>query len=441
MRPTLRALIVFLAGMPLSLGAVTLSVRLWTLWLAYLGAALLLLGVDFVLGLPKRRLKIVTALPAQLFIGEPGVARLAITARWRRQATLEVLAELDDDLAPQPTFQVTVKPPEAKGSATAMLEIPLVPRRRGDHGVRILHVRWTGPLGLIERRIALPVNVKVGVVPNLGAVRAIALRMYSDRSFMAGMKVERYLGDGTEFESLREYVPGLDHRAIDWKSSARHRKLLCTEFRAERNHQVILAVDSGQLMAEPVAGVPKLDHAINAAILLGWFCLRTGGRVGLVGFAEKVRAWADPQGGMHTFARLQALSAEIDYHRVETNFTLTIADMSTRIKRRSLIVLFTDFLDTVSAELMIENVSRLARKHLVLFVAVKDPSLDARTLAKPSTLDALHEAVVASDFSRERSVVLERLRRAGAHCIDATPGEFSMQLVNRYIEIKRRELF
>jgi uncharacterized protein (DUF58 family) len=444
MRPTLRALIVFLAGIPLSLGAVTVSVRLWTMWLAYLGAALLLLGIDAVLGLPKRRLKIATTLPEQLFIGEPGVARLAITARWRRQTTLEILAELDDDLAPQPAVRVVVAPAgdrTVRGPATAALELPLVPRRRGEHGVGMLHVRWTGPLGLIERRIALPVNAKVGVVPNLGAVRAIALRMYSDRSFMAGMKVERYLGDGTEFESLREYVPGLDHRAIDWKSSARHRKLLCTEFRAERNHQVILAVDSGQLMAEPVAGVPKLDHAINAAILLGWFCLRTGDRVGLVGFAEKIRAWADPQGGMHAFARLQALSADIDYHRVETNFTLTLADMSTRVRRRSLIVLFTDFLDTVSAELMIENVSRLARRHLVLFVAVKDPSLDRRTLARPTTLDALHEAVVASDFSRERSVVLERLRRAGAHCIDATPGEFSMQLVNRYIEIKRRELF
>jgi uncharacterized protein (DUF58 family) len=104
------------------------------------------------------------------------------------------------------------------------------------------------------------------VVPNLG------LRMFSDHSFMTGLKVERFLGDGSEFEALREFVPGLDHRAIDWKASARHRKLLCQEFRAERNHQVVLAVDGGQLMAEPVGGVPKLDHAINAAILLGWFC-------------------------------------------------------------------------------------------------------------------------------------------------------------------------
>ena len=441
MRPTLRAMIVFLAGIPISLVAVVVSPRLWTMWLAYLGAALMLLGVDFVLALPRRRLKIDPQLPEQLFIGESGVAKLELTARWRRAAPLELVAELDDDLEPQPPLKAIVKPPVEAGPGRATVELALVPRRRGEHGLRALHVRWTGPLGLLERRIAMPVGKKVGVVPNLGAVRAIALRMYGDRSFMAGLKVERYLGDGTEFESLREYVPGLDHRAIDWKSSARHRKLLCQEFRAERNHQVVLAVDAGQLMAEPVAGVPKLDHAINAAILLGWFCLRTGDRVGLLGFDEKVQTWAEPAGGMHTFQRLQAMSAEIDYRRVETNFTLTLADLSTRLKRRSLVVLFTDFLDTVTAELMIENVSRLARRHLVLFVAVKDPSLDTRALARPRNLDVLHQAVVAGDFARERNIVLERLRRAGAHCIDASPGEFSMALVNRYIEIKRRELF
>ncbi len=439
MRPTLRALIVFLAGLPLSLAGVAISPRLWTIWIAYLGAAILLLGVDLVLGLPKRRLRVDSELPEQLFIGESGVAKLAITARWRRAAAVELVAELDDDLEPQPAMHAILQP--AGATSTATIELPLVPRRRGDHGIRALHLRWTGPLGLLERRVELNVGKRVGVVPNLGAVRAIALRMFADRTFMAGLKVERYLGDGTEFESLREYVPGLDHRAIDWKSSARHRKLLCTEFRAERNHQVVLAVDAGQLMAEPVSGVPKLDHAINASLLLGWFCLRTGDRVGLLGFDEKIRTWSEPQGGMHSFQRLQALSAEIDYRRVETNFTLTLADLSTRLKRRSLVVLFTDFLDTVTAELMIDNVTRLARRHLVLFVAVKDPSVDSRALARPRDLDALHEAVVATGFSRERGVVLERLRRAGAFCIDSTPSEFSMALVNRYIEIKRRELF
>jgi uncharacterized protein (DUF58 family) len=431
----------FLAGIALAVGVVAFSTRLWTAWLSYLGAALMIAGVDFVLAMPRRRLKIDVVMPDQLFIGDHGYAELAITARWRRGAQLELLAELDDDLAPQEALRVDVRAVAPREPARATMQVRLVPSRRGDHALRALHVRWTGPLGLMERRIALAIHKKVSVVPNIGAVRAIALRMFADRTFLAGLKVERYVGDGSEFESLREYVPGLDHRAIDWKSSARHRKLLCQEFRAERNHQVVLAVDAGQLMSEPVAGIPKLDHAINAAILLGWFCLRTGDRVGLAGFDERIRSWSEPGGGMHAFHRLQALSAEIDYARVETNYTLTLAELSTRLHRRSLVVVFTDFLDTVTAELMIDNLTRLARRHLVLFVAVKDPSLDLRALGRPRTLDALHEAVVASDFVRERGIVLERLKRVGAHCIDATPTEFSMALVNRYLELKRRELF
>jgi uncharacterized protein (DUF58 family) len=442
MRPTLRCLVLLLAGIPISLGAVSLDVRLWTVWISYLGAVLLVTGLDAVLALPRRRLRVTVEAPDQIFIGETRSARLVLSARWRRAAELAVLAELDPDLAPQPEAW-TVLRPSADDPRTARVEheLALTPRRRGDPAIRALHLRWRGPLGLVERSLARPLATKVGVVPNIGAVRAIALRMFSDQHFLAGMKIERFLGDGSEFESLREFVPGLDHRAIDWKASARHRKLLCQEFRAERNHQVVLAVDAGQLMNEPVGGVPKLDHAINAAILLGWFCLRTGDRVGLLGFDERVRTWAEPAGGMHSFRRLQAMSAEIDYRAVETNYTLTLAELSARLRRRSLVVLFTDFLDTVTAELMIDNVTRLARRHLVLFVAVRDPSLETRALARPRSLALLHEAVVAGDFGRERQVVIERLRRAGAHCIDTPPDRFSMALVNRYLDIKRRELF
>jgi uncharacterized protein (DUF58 family) len=440
MRPTLRCLLLFLAGVPLSLTAVAASTRLWPVWLTYLAASTLLVGLDAVLAMPRRRLRLSARVPEQLGIGDTGHATLELVGRWRRGARVELLAELDEELAPQPPVRIDLFAGD-KGPARAVVELPLVPRRRGDHAVRAIHARWTGPLGLLERRAALPVGKKVGVVPNLAAVRAVALRMFADRTFMSGLKVERYLGDGSEFESLREYVPGLDHRAIDWKSSARHRKLLVSELRAERNHQVVLAVDAGQLMSEPVGGVPKLDHAVNAALLLGWFCLRTGDRVGLVSFDERVRNWSEPAGGMHSFQRLQARSAEIDYRRAETNYTLSMAELSARVRRRSLVVLFTDFLDTVTAELMVDNVTRLAHRHLVLFVALKDPSLETRALARPRTLDTLHQAVVADDFARERRIVMERLRRAGAHCIDATPDKFSMAVVNRYLDLKRRELF
>jgi uncharacterized protein (DUF58 family) len=441
MRPTLRCLLLFALGVPAALAPVLVHPRLWTIWIVYLAVLALATGSDAIFALARRRLSATVTPPESIFIGEQGSLRTLLTARgWRRPIEVDVLAELDADLEPVPLATAHLRPSRERADAATVLELPLVPRRRGSPVVHALHLRWTGPLGLIERRTVLRVDKPVPVVPNVGAVRAIALRMFANRDVMIGVKVERYIGDGSEFESLREYVPGLDHRAIDWKASARHVKLLCQEFRAERNHQVVLAIDSGHLMTEPLDGVPRLDHAINAALLLGWFGLRTGDRVGLVGFDDRVRTWSDPLGGVHNFPRLQRLTSQIAYRNVETNFTLTLAEVTGRLRRRSLIVLLTDFLDTITAELMIENVQRLARRHLVLFVALRDPGVERRALAPVRSLVSLQQAVVAEDFNRERQVVIERLRRSGVHCIDASPASFSVQLLNRYLDIKRREL-
>jgi uncharacterized protein (DUF58 family) len=252
--------------------------------------------------------------------------------------------------------------------------------------------------------------------------------------------MQHYIGDGSEFESLREYMPGLDHRAIDWKASARHKKLLCREFRAERDHQVFLAFDTGHLMAEQLDGLPRLDHAINAGLLLGYVCLKTGDRVGLFGFDERVRLYWAPQAGVQTFNRLQALVAELEYGTGETNFTLGLTHLLTRLRRRSLVVVFTEFVDTISAELMVESLARLAHRHLVLFVSLEDRSLKALRMVAPRSLKQLNQSVVAGDFQRERELVLKRLARSGVQCISATPEQVSAPLINRYLDIKRREL-
>ena len=440
MWPTARTVALLAAGIPVALLTGVVDGRLWPLWLLALCGVLLAAGVDALLGLPRRRLRIVVEAPGELFIGDRGRATLRFIGRgWRRAATIEVVVETDPTLAPIPLQTVTLIP--SKTGAEVIRAVELEPRRRGSPRIIAVHARWSGPLGLMERRTIAPAGVTVKVVPNIGSVRTVALRMLGSPEFLAGLKVERYLGDGTEFESLREYRPGLDHRAIDWKSSARHRKLLTQEFRAERNHQVVIAIDGGQLMAEPLAGIPRLDHAINASLLLGWFCLRTGDRVGFASFDERLRTWAEPMGGPGAFPRLRHLSAEVTYRAVDTNFTLAIAELSTRLRRRSLIVMFTEVLDTISAELMVENITRLARRHLVMFVSLRDPGVEARMRAVPSTALAMNEAVVASDFDRERALVFERLKQVGVHCIDTTPDRFSMAVINRYLAVKRRELF
>lgn len=435
MRPTLRLVLLCAAGLPVALASALVSERLWTAWLGYVMALFLLAGVDALLALPRRRLKVATAVPDVLYMGERDALVVELSARWRRPARLDLLVDLGRDLEPVATRPVELTPGEG-----ARCELELVPRRRGTALVEAVWARWRGPFGLMRRTTRHPVDASIDVVPNLRAVRAAALRFFSNRDFLSGLKVEHYVGDGSEFESLREYMPGLDHRAIDWKASARHKKLLSQEFRAERNHQVVLTIDTGHLMSEPVAGVPRLDHAINAGLLLSYFSLRTGDRVGLYGFDSEVRVFSEPAAGMGAFNRLQRLTADLEYGASETNFTLGLANLATRLRRRSLVVLLTEFVDTITAELMLENVVRLASKHLVVFVALRDPSLGAIASATPRSLADLHRAVVAGDFARERETVLGRLRRMGVHCIDVPPDRLSMSLLNRYLDIVRREL-
>ncbi len=435
MRPTLRTVLVFVAGFPVSLVAVLVSERLWSVWASYLGMSIVLLAIDAVLSLPRKRIDVEVDAPETLYIGSEDPLRLTVTAPVARgPVAVDVLCDFNDRLDRQAVQTVTVQ-----SGAPGTLDLVLRPKRRGTATLHTVWLRWKGPLGLAQKRKRVKVERSVAVVPNVRAVRAAALKFFS-RDAVQGLRVAPQFGGGSEYEALREYVPGMDHRAIDWKQSARHHKLVCKEFRAERNQQIIIAIDTGQLMSEPMLGITKLDHAINAGLLLSYISLRVGDRVGLFGFDSRVRGFAKPVGGIQAFPRLQRFSADLAYQHAETNFTVGLAELSARLSRRSLVVLLTDFTDTVTAELMLENVSRLTRKHLVVFVTLRDPALGELISAAPNSQLDLHRSVVAEELTREREVVLERLHRVGVRTIDAPPAQVSSQLLNRYLDIKRREL-
>ncbi|MFY9345130.1 MAG: DUF58 domain-containing protein, partial [Planctomycetota bacterium] len=302
------------------------------------------------------------------------------------------------------------------------------------------HARWTGPLRLLWCETTQLLQQPIRVVANVRAVRARTARMVENREFATGLKVERFLGDGSDFDSLREFVVGMDRRAIDWKATARHREVLCREYRAERDHPVMLCVDSGRLMSEPLQGKPRLDHAILAALQLAWVCLRTGDRVGLFAFADEPQRPLLPQAGVHALQAIQERLAALDYSPAETNFTRAMTGLLQQLRRRTLVVLFTDFVDSITAELMLRNVTWLVRRHVLLFVAMRDPLLAQLAAAAPATVDDVHRAVVAEEIHRERLLVLERIRAAGAMVLDTEVEQLDAGLIERYLQIKRREL-
>ena len=434
-RPTRRAVLLFAAGIPIALAPVLVDAAFWPVGLTFFAVAVLLLGIDAILAPAGRAFVPSVRAPVTLYVGENEVLALDLAMPAGRFATqVEAKCDVGELLAPPPDQRVLLAPGQA-----ARLEFPLQAKRRGQATIDRLWLRWTGPLGLATKQRIESLARTVPVVPNIRAVRAGAARFFSPDA-MFGIKAQNQQGDGSEFDALRAYTPGLDNRSIDWKHSARHLQLVCKEFRTERNHPIILAFDTGYLMSEPLAGIPKLDHAINAGLLLGYLSLKSGDQVGLFAFDSAVRRYALPSGGTQQFARLQRLSGELAYRHEETNFTLGLTDLLGRLNRRSLVVLMTDFVDTITAELMVENLARLAARHLVVCVTLQDPTLFATVAAAPDTLDDVARSVVADGFIRERTVVFERLRRLGVHSLDVPAERMGMEMLNRYLLIKRREL-
>jgi len=434
-RPTLRAVLVFAATLPLAVVLLAYDTGLWPIALDLGLFVLALVAVDAMLCVRTSRLDIVAEAPSRIFIGSEGGLALTIDiANASRSLVFDVMAEQRGDLAPPKPCLLLVEPGQ-----TGATTLPIRPLRRGRIAIDALWLRWRGPLGFAIRTHRHPLTMTIDVVPDIRAIASAGIQFFS-RDAIDGIKVQNQKGEGTEFEALREHAPGLDNRFIDWKRSAKHLKLLSKEFQVERNHQIVLAFDTGYLMAEPIDGLSRLDHAIHAGLLLGWVSLRSGDYVGSFGFDARIRQFMQPSRGMSYFARLQNASGQLGYQAEETNFTLGLAELNARLKRRALVVLFTEFIDTTTAELLLESLQRMSNRHAVIFVTLRDPLLPDIVEARPARFQAVAEAVVAHDLLRERAVVLERLTRMGVHCLEIPPRGLAVGLVNRYLMIKQRGL-
>ena len=314
---------------------------------------------------------------------------------------------------------------------------------RGMAVLERLWTRWQGPLGLVWRQRIDPLQRELPVTSDTQMVRDTAAEIFT-KDANIGQKLQRLRGDGTEFDGLTEWLPGMDKRSIDWKHSARHGTLLSREFRTERNHNIVFAFDTGHLMAEEVENVEtgeamtKLDRALNAALLMAFVSLKIGDKVGLYAFDEKPYLYAPAIGNTRSFAQIRRVSAEIDYSTAETNFTLGLSQLAQNLQRRTLIVVFTDFVDSTQAELMVENMARLLKRHIVIFVAFRNTALDRLISQDAVTPEEAAASLIGDGLMREREIVLRRLERMGVNVIDANAETLNMKVLNTYMLLKAR---
>ncbi len=366
-------------------------------------------------------------------VGEPFALKVLADVTRGAPGAVEASVALDPRLDASGRALVVLK----KRAGAWQGEARIVPNRRGTAPLTRIWLRWTGPLGLGARQTSAPLTQGVRVWPDLSPVRSPALQHFL-RDAQFGLVARRIRGEGTQFEALSEYQPGMDRRRIDWKTSGRHTRLYARENEAERNNQIVFAFDCGQAMCEPVDGLPRIDRAVSAALTAAYVAMKGGDRVALFGFARRPQVSTPFFGETRRFHRLQSAAAALDYHAEEPNFTLALATLAERLKRRSLIVLLSDFTDPTSAELMIESLGRLTLRHLVLFVTIEDSELAELQGAEPDSLDRLATAVAADTLARQRALVLLRLRQLGVDVIEAPWQAIGYRLIGRYLDMKRK---
>jgi uncharacterized protein (DUF58 family) len=407
---------------------------LWYLGLLWICLLLAFLAVDAAAGRGRKSLAASLHAPPQVGVG--GQFTVHVAARLSgRTPTLEARVGHDERLAPIGGTGGPLAATKDGGS----LDLRFQALRRGIASFDRLWLRWRGPFGLVWNQVVLPMESKVAVLPDVRSARDQAITLLQRNALPDG-HAQRRAGQGREFEALKDYQPGMGRRMIDWKRSARHGRLLAREFRIEENNNIVLAIDSGRLMCEPVDGLPKVDRAVAAALLSAFIALKGGDMVSLFSFDARPRVASGAVRGSASFAMIQKRAVEIDYSNEETNFTLALTTLAARLDRRSLVIIFTDFVDPISAELMLRTVGRLTERHLVLFMMIRDVELESLADMPPSSGEDIARAVVAGGLLRERQVVIGRLRLLGAHVIEADHQRLGPALVERYLQFKREDL-
>jgi uncharacterized protein (DUF58 family) len=417
--------------------AAAVVVPLWPalFWLPLAAALVLLaLGLGEALALRRVRLAVEVAPRLVLSLGEADAVTVAVRTDAPRPLRIRLRqawpALLDE---PASEREGLVRPGEL-----LRFELPVRPARRGRATLAAPAIALTA-VGLAERLVRPKVAAELAVVPDLRAVARLHKRLnqFALRGF--GTRFSARLGKGREFDRLREYVRGDDFRDVAWKASARHGKLIVREFRLDRSQDVLLCLDCGHRMAAPVAGLTRLDHAVNGAVLLAYACNRMEDKVGLVSFAASVTAGPRPARGSAHLRRVTAFAAGTHASYVHSDYLALAAELRRALRHRTLVVLFTALGDT-DHEPLLRAVRSLAPPHLALVAVLKDPDLEAAAALRPADKRELSRSLVARDLWAARQQAVRELRRLGALVVESTPQDVGTDAMNVYIDVKRRQL-
>ncbi|MPZ88979.1 MAG: DUF58 domain-containing protein [Nitriliruptorales bacterium] len=417
--------------------------------LAVVNALLLVLAVvDWRRAVPPDRLDVEREVPGVVGLDAPAEVRWRVHNPTGRALRLRLADQLGPSLRPD-SRRAALRVP-ANGRAGARTRIR--PSRRGRFAPAQVTLRIEGPWGLAARQGPQHVPGIIRVYPPFHSRDEAELRINRARILEVGLRSAQGRGGGTEFDALREYSEDDEFRRIDWAATARAHKPIVRTYRAERNQTILTLLDSGRIMAglvEPfqrsvladtAAGrapaVPRLDHAMDAVMMLTAVSTRLGDRAGFIAFADEVRRVVPPGHTRGQLARVTEAMYDLEPRLVESDYRSAFTESITRFRRRALLVLLTELGPAAAEETLLPALPLVVRDHLVIVAGVRDPAVERWAMAAPTDAAAAYRKTAAVQSLGQRRRLVARLRALGATVIDAVPGRMAPELADAYLKVK-----
>lgn len=327
-----------------------------------------------------------------------------------------------------------------KSHSQSTVSYQLSPVKRGEYEFGLIRVFTCTVLGLVERRYSCGTPQKIKVYPSFLMLHQYELLAISNHLTDMGIKRIRRIGNNTEFEQIKEYVQGNEYRSINWKASARRHQLMVNVYHDERSQQIFCCIDKGRVMQQAFNGMTLLDYSINASLVLSYVAVKREDKAGLITFAERVDTFipASRQSGQMQILMSNLYAQNTSFG--ETDFSNLYVNTNRHVNKRSLMVLYTNFTNMTEMERQLPFLEMLSKRHRLLVVFFEDAELNDYIALPAKSTEEYYQHVIAEKFAQEKRMIVTALNQHGILGLLTTPRQLSVDVINKYLEIRRNTL-
>lgn len=312
------------------------------------------------------------------------------------------------------------------------------PIRRGSYQIKNVYFKAHSVLGLVNLYGNYSLDFNIDVYPDIEKLNHFLKLMRMNRENDLGIHRNRWQGIGTELESLREYQQDDDSKNIDWKASTRLNKPVTKVFQMETSNHITIAIDCGRLMTAEQNGLNTLDHAVNSLLILTHIAFRLGDSISIIAYSDRIIAELPESKGKANLKTITQFITKLEPEYVESNYQHAFNYIYQKIKRRSLVIFLTDMIDDINYQVFRTGLTRLSRKHLVLFILLRDIILSEESERGVMNSEMLYTSTAAREMLLSREKAINKLKYQHTNILDVLPNQLSGRLINKYLEMKAK---